>query len=90
MEAEQVDQGQARGVQSRLRARAEAARTTHDKAAWTRVAILHQLVGCRRLDPDWAKGLAFLSWLHESGRVGGPDDGSPGRDRTPTDRKSVV
>ena len=68
----------ARGIQAKLSVRAVTAPSPHEQRTWSRVALLHELVRCRHLDPAWAKDLAFLGWLHESGRIGGPDDGSPG------------
>jgi hypothetical protein len=66
----------AQAVQSRLRGRAKTAESPRERAIWTRLAIVHQLVGRKRLGPEAVKGIAFLAWLRETGRVGGPRDGA--------------
>jgi hypothetical protein len=76
MEGGMMANYRAAGLQSRLQARAEAAATPRAKQVWTRVAIVHQLVGRQRLNPEAVKDIAFLLWLRESGRLGGPGDGA--------------
>lgn len=66
----------AQAVEGRLRARAEAATSPREKAIWGRLAIVHQLVGRHRLPAESVKGVAFLRWLRESWRIGGPRDGA--------------
>jgi hypothetical protein len=73
----------AQAVQIRLRARAKTAASPRERAIWTRLAIVHQLVGRKRLAPEAVKGIAFFAWLRETGRVGGPVDGARQTRRRP-------